>query len=374
MTIYILVTVVVLISITTCIILNQKQFGKYPSGERLERIKRSPNYRNGAFLNKHDTPVMTEGVGYPQVMMTFLFGKKIRVTPEGEIPSVKTDLLHLDRKKDILVWFGHSSYFMQIDGKRILVDPVLSGYASPFSFTVKAFKGADRYTGEDIPDIDYLFISHDHWDHLDYETIMKLKPRIGKVICGLGVGEDFEYWGFDRKSIIEMDWNEQVIPDQGFIINTIPARHFSGRGFKRNQTLWTSYVLLTPTMKIFIGGDGGYDTHFAETGKKFGPFDLAILENGQYDKNWKYIHLLPADLLKAFNDLHAKSLLTVHHSKFALGNHPWDEPMIKVTASARELHIPLLTPKIGEVVNLENTKNPRRLKGDKELHARLFSF
>ena len=371
---YILITVVVLISIATCIILNQKQFGKYPSGSRLERIKKSPNYRNGAFQNKHVTPVMTEGVSYPQVMMTFIFGKKIRVTPEGEIPSVKTDLLHLDRKKDILVWFGHSSYFMQIDGKRILVDPVFSGYASPFSFTVKAFKGTDRYTAEDIPDIDYLFISHDHWDHLDYETIMKLKPRIGKVICGLGVGEDFEYWGFDRKSIIEMDWNEQVIPEQGFIINAIPARHFSGRGFKRNQTLWTSYVLLTPTMKIFIGGDGGYDTHFAETGKKFGPFDLAILENGQYDKNWKYIHLLPADLLKAFNDLHAKSLLTVHHSKFALANHPWDEPMIKVTASARELHIPLLTPKIGEVVNLENTKNPRRLKGDKELHARLFSF
>ena len=163
---YILITVVVLISIATCIILNQKRFGKYPSGERMERIMKSPNYRNGAFQNKHDTPVMTEGVSYPQVMMTFLFGKKIRVTPEGVIPSVKTDLLHLDRKKDILVWFGHSSYFMQIDGKRILVDPVLSGYASPISFTVKAFKGTDRYTAEDIQDIDYLFISHDHWDHL----------------------------------------------------------------------------------------------------------------------------------------------------------------------------------------------------------------
>ena len=355
MTIYILVGVVVLISIATFIILNQKQFGKMPSGERLERIIKSPNYRNGSFQNKHITPVMTEGVSYPQIMMNFIFGKKIRVTPKGEIPSVKTDLLHLDKKKDVLVWFGHSSYFMQIDGKRMLVDPVFSGYASPFSFTVKAFKGTGRYTADDIPDIDYLFISHDHWDHLDYGTIMKLKPRIGKVICGLGVGEDFEYWGFDKKFIIEMDWNEQVIPDQGFIINAIPARHFSGRGFKRNQTLWTSYVLQTPTMKIFIGGDSGYDTHFAETGKKFGPFDLAILENGQYDKNWKYIHLLPADLLKAYHDLHAKRLLTVHNSKFALGNHPWDEPMIKVSASAREMQIPLLTPMIGEVVNLKDS-------------------
>ena len=352
---YIILTIVVLISIATYFVLNQKQFGKFPSGERLERIMKSSNYRNGSFQNQHDTPVMTEGVSYVQVMMTFIFGKKIRVTPDGEIPSVKTDLLHLDKKKDVLIWFGHSSYFIQVDGKRILVDPVLSGHASPFSFSVKAFKGTGGYTAEDIPDIDYLFISHDHWDHLDYETIVKLKPRIGKVICGLGVGEDFEYWGFDKKSIIEMDWNEQVKPDKGFIINAIPARHFSGRGFKRNQTLWSAYVLQTPTMKIFIGGDGGYDTHFAETGKKFGPIDLAILENGQYDKNWKYIHLLPADLLKAFKDLNAKRLLTVHNSKFALGNHPWDEPLIKVTASAKELHILLLTPMIGEPVNLKDS-------------------
>ena len=356
---YIIVFVLILSSIFTYFVLNQKQFGKKPTGERLERIMKSPNYLNGAFQNQHITPVMTEGVSYPQVMMKFIFGKKIRVTPDVEIPSVKTDLMHLDRKKDVLVWFGHSSYFIQIDGKRILVDPVLSGYASPFSFSVKAFKGSDRYNAEDIPDIDYLFISHDHWDHLDYKTVMKLKPRIGKVICGLGVGADFEYWGFNRKSIIEMDWNEQAIPDEGFIINAIPARHFSGRGFKRNQTLWSAYVLQTPTMKIFIGGDGGYDTHFAETGKKFGPIDLAILENGQYDKDWKYIHLLPADLLKAFKDLNAKRLLTVHNSKFALGNHPWDEPLIKVSTSAKELHIPLLKPLIGEVVNLEEPPAPK---------------
>jgi L-ascorbate metabolism protein UlaG (beta-lactamase superfamily) len=353
---YIILTVAVLISIVTYVILNQKQFGKLPSGERLVRIMKSPNYQNGSFQNQHVTPVMTEGVSYLQVMMKFIFGKKIRVTPDSEIPTVKTDLLHLDRKKDILVWFGHSSYFIQIDGKRILVDPVLSGYASPFSFSVKAFKGTDRYTVEDIPEIDYLFISHDHWDHLDYETIMKLKPRIGKVICGLGVGEDFEYWGFDKKSIIEMDWNEQIVPDNGFVINSIQARHFSGRGFKRNQTLWLAYVLQTPSMKIFIGGDGGYDAHFAVTGKKFGPFDLAILENGQYNKYWKYIHLLPADLLKAFNDLNTKRLLAVHSSKFALATHPWNEPLSLISESARMLNLPLITPMIGEQVNLKDTQ------------------
>jgi len=152
-----------------------------------------------------------------------------------------------------------------------------------------------------------------------------------------------------------MDWNEQVTLDSGFVANAVPARHFSGRGLRRNQTLWTSFVLQTPTMKLFIGGDSGYDLHFAEIGKTFGPIDLAILENGQYDNNWKYIHLLPDDLVKAFRDLNAKRLFTVHSSKFALGNHPWDEPLIKIAARSNELSIPLITPMIGEQVNLKES-------------------
>ena len=345
----------VLFSIAVFVILQQSKFGKLPSGDRLERIKKSPNYKDGSFQNQSITPVMTEGVSYFAIGKEFFFGKKKRISPIDKIPSAKTDLINLDKTKDILVWFGHSSYFIQIDGKRILVDPVLSGNASPFSFSIKAFKGTDPYSTADIPEIDYLFISHDHWDHLDYETVMELKPKIRKVICGLGVGEDFEYWGFDKNSIIEMDWNGQVTLDNGFVANAVPARHFSGRGFKRNQTLWTSFVLQTPTMKLFIGGDGGYDQHFAEIGKTFGPIDLAILENGQYDNNWKYIHLLPDDLVKAFRDLNAKRLFTVHSSKFALGNHPWDEPLIKITAHSKELNFPLITPMIGEQVNLKDS-------------------
>ncbi len=354
-TMYILLSLVLLVAAATIIVLNQKQFGKMPSGERLERIKRSPNYRDGAFQNLSITPVMAEGKSYFTVAKETLFAKKVRVTPKNSIPSVKTDLLHLDRNKDVLVWFGHSSYFMQIDGKRFLVDPVLSGHASPFSFTVKAFKGTDRYTADDIPEIDYLIISHDHWDHLDYETLVKLKPRIKNVICALGVGEDFEYWGFDKRIITELDWNEQAVLDSGFTVNALPARHFTGRGFKRNQTLWVSYVLQTPTMKIFIGGDGGYDKHFAEIGKKFGPIDVAILENGQYNENWKYIHMLPGEQVKAFRDLQAKRLFPVHSSKFALSVHPWDEPLKKISAAAKESHIPLITPLIGEQVNLKDT-------------------
>ena len=246
---------------------------------------------------------------------------------------------------------------MQLDGKKILVDPVLSGSASPVKFTTRSFKGSDVYNAEAIPAIDYLFITHDHWDHLDYDTIMKLKPKIKRIITGLGVGEHFEHWGFDKNMIIEKDWNEEVRLDDGFIVNTAPARHFSGRGFKRNGSLWMSFVLQTPSMKIYIGGDSGYDDHFAAIGKKFGPFDLAILENGQYDKNWKYIHMLPEEVVQAAQDLRARRLLPVHWSKFSLSVHAWDEPMIRVVKEAGRKNVAVLHPMIGEVIYLkENTQ------------------
>lgn len=352
---YILLSFAILFSVAAVATLQQAKFGKLPSGDRLERIKKSPNYKNGSFQNLSYTPILTEGVGFMQVSREFFSGKRVRLKPAGEIPSLRTDLIHLDREKDVLVWFGHSSYFMQIGGKRILVDPVLSGHASPFAGSVRAFKGTDPFTADDIPAIDYLFISHDHWDHLDHETIMKLKPKIGKVICGLGVGEDFEHWGFDRKAIVELDWNEEVLLDNGFVVNAVPARHFSGRTFKRNQTLWVSFAFRTPTLNIYIGGDGGYDSHFSEIGKKFGPFDLAVLENGQYNKNWRYIHQLPEDVLKSFIDLNAQRLFPVHCSKFTLANHPWDEPLATITKNSKEAGISIITPMIGETVYLKDT-------------------
>jgi len=352
---YIAAAVTIILSSLAVLTLQHPKYGKLPSKERLERIKQSKNYKNGEFQNQSITPVMAEGVSYWSVSKEFFFNKNERVTPTDSLPSKKTDLINLDKNTDVLLWFGHSSYFIQLDGKRILVDPVFSGNASPFSFSIKAFKGTDRYSADDIPEIDYLFISHDHWDHLDYETIKQLKPKIKKVICGLGTGAHLEHWGYSNSQIVEMDWNEQVILDSGFIVNATPARHFSGRGLKRNQTLWTSFVFKTPTMSLFIGGDGGYDKHFAEIGEKFGPIDLAILENGQYNKNWKYIHLLPEELIKAYKDLNAKRLFTVHSSKFALGNHAWDEPLIKVSASSKQLNIPLITPMIGESVNLKDS-------------------
>src|SRR5688500_559573 len=352
---YIAIFLLVLFALVLTIFFALPKFGKSPTGDRLIKIKASPNFKNGSFQNQSVTPDLTEGATYFSVLKKFIFEKKQRNKPVDAIPSIKTDLLNLDPAKDVLVWFGHSSYFMQIDGKKILVDPVLSGVASSVSFSTNAFKGTDIYTTEEIPVIDYLFISHDHWDHLDYETLVKLKPKIKKIICGLGTGEHLEYWGYDKNKIIEKDWNEEIILDAGFIVNTVPARHFSGRGLKRNNALWVSFVLRTPTLKIFIGGDSGYDKHFDEIGKNFGPFDLAVLENGQYDKSWKYIHMMPVEVLKAAKELNAKKLFPVHSSKFAIANHAWDEPLSSIAALSKDFNIKLITPLIGEEVNLKDS-------------------
>lgn len=349
--------ILALLVIAVYLFLHLPQFGHLPSGARLERITHSENYKNGHFQNLSKTPTMTEGVGFFTVLKQLLFEKNKRLKPVDPIPSLKTDLLNLDPAKDILVWFGHSSYFMQVDRKKILVDPVLSGAASPVSFNMKAFKGTDVYTTDDIPEIDFLFITHDHWDHLDYKTLIRLQPKIKRIICAIGIGAHLEQWGFDKNIIIEADWNEEINPGEGFIVNTVPARHFSGRGLTRNKSIWVSFVLKTPTLKIFIGGDSGYDTHFANIGKAFGPFDLVILENGQYNENWKYIHMQPFETLQAAKDLQAKRVLPVHNCKFPLSVHSWDEPLKKITELA-DPNLKVATPMIGEELDLKNSEQP----------------
>lgn len=351
----ILLAIVLFLGLAVYAFMQQPKFGKLPTGERLQRIQQAPNYRNGEFQNISHTPALAEGVSYWAVLKGFLFEKKKDPSPAGPIPSVYTDLLQLDPDVDVLVWFGHSSYFMQIDGKRFLVDPVLSGSASPVPYSVQAYAGTDRYTVADLPPIDYLLISHDHWDHLDYETIVALRPKVGRVFCGLGVGAHFEHWGYAAAQISEHNWHERIPLAEGFTVHTVPARHFSGRGFARNKSLWLSYVLQTPSKRLFIGGDSGYDGHFAEIGTKHGPFDLAILENGQYDKHWPHIHTLPDEILTAARELQARRILPVHSGKFTLANHPWYEPLSLVHRNAAQVQQPVITPMIGELVNLNNT-------------------
>ena len=347
--------VVVLLTVVSMIVLSQAKFGQSPKGERLERIKKSPNYVDGEFKNIHETPVLTTDKSRFSVMMDFMFQKKVRVAPEVDLPVVKTHIKALDPDEDALIWFGHSSYFIQLKGKTFLIDPVFSDYASPFSFINKAFKGTSVFDAEDFPDIDYLIITHDHWDHLDYQTVKDLRHKIKHVISALGVGQHFEHWGFSNDSITELDWYEGTTINNNWQLTATPARHFSGRGLRSNQTLWASFVLQTPQYNIFIGGDGGYDTHFTEIGDKYGPFDLAILEQGQYDEKWNLIHLMPDLLFKTAKDLDTKRILPVHHSRFALANHPWDEPLNKIVDNQSDSTVSVITPEIGQTVFLRDT-------------------
>jgi L-ascorbate metabolism protein UlaG (beta-lactamase superfamily) len=352
--IYIILIVLALLVALVFVITSQPKFGAIPKGERLERIEKLPNFKDGKFHNLSETPQMSEDAKFLTMMKELFFSKNKK--PINEIPSIKTDLHNLNPDEDVLIWFGHSSYFIQLDGKRILVDPVFSGSASPFSFNIKAFEGSNYYQPKDIPAVDYLIITHDHWDHLDYKTITELKSKVANIITGLGVGAHFEKWGFDVDRIIETDWFEEVKLAEGFVISCTPARHFSGRGFQHKRALWASFVLKTPSQQIFIGGDGGYDSHFAEIGKKFGEFDLVILENGQYNKAWKYIHMMPEQVLQAAKDLNAKRLFPVHSGKFALANHAWDEPLKRITELNKNNSTPLLTPIIGELVRLKDSE------------------
>ena len=348
----IFLVIVAVLALGIFLFLQHPKFGKLPDGERQALIEKSSNFRDGQFQNLSHTPDLAEGVSMATVLKKFFFNKSERSKPAKPLPSQKTDLLNLDPAENILVWFGHSSYFMQVDGKKFLVDPVFSGAASPVSLTTKAFAGADVYTPEDFPEIDFLIISHDHWDHLDYDTVLKLNGKVKKIITGLGTGAHFGRWGFDMGRVEERDWNKTINLGEGFIVHTTPARHFSGRGITRNKAMWMSFVLKTPTMNLYLGGDSGYDTHYKAIGEKFGPFDLAILECGQYNEYWKYIHMMPEEVVIAAQDLRAKKLLPVHWGKFALGLHAWDEPIIRVTTAAKAEQMPVMTPMIGQKVSL----------------------
>lgn len=348
------VCIVVTLAVFIAIYLQHPKFGAKAEGSRLQKMQASPNYKDGSFVNRSFTPSITEGYSMAEVMFSFLFSKAKGRVPKHSIPSVYTDIKNLPQG-DWLVWFGHSSYFMQTDEIKILVDPVFSGNASPIPGSTKAFKGANAYTADDIPEIDYLFISHDHYDHLDYETIRKLKDKVKKVICGLGVGAHLESWGYKAENIIEMDWDTDIEPQTGIKIYGLTTRHFSGRTIKRDQTLWMSFLLHTPSRKIYIGGDGGFDKHFKEIGDLHGPIDLVILENGQYNEAWKAIHFLPGENLQAAIDLKAKRVMPVHSSKFNLALHDWDEPLKEISRINQTVGLPLITPIIGELVSLNDT-------------------
>lgn len=352
--VYGLIGLIVLLIVGGLLFMQHPMFGKLPSGARLERMKQSPNYKDGVFQNQSPTQMLVTDKSKVRVLWDFLFFQVEDLNPKDRLPAVKTDLKALDPDEDILVWMGHSSLYLQINTKRIAIDPVLVS-ASPVAFVNKAFAGTNIYQPDDLPNLDYLIITHDHWDHLDYDTMLNLKSRTGKVICPLGVGAHLEYWGFDPQTIIELDWQEDVQLDGEIKLTALPARHFSGRGLSSNHALWAGYMLQSPCGNIYLSGDTGYDTHIKEIKEEFGTIDLAILENGQYNEKWRYIHIMPDDLVKAVEELQPERLMTIHHSKFALGRHPWYEPLNKIEAASEAHAFNLITPMIGEPVMLNDS-------------------
>ncbi|TDQ56491.1 L-ascorbate metabolism protein UlaG (beta-lactamase superfamily) [Mesocricetibacter intestinalis] len=330
--------------------MHSKPFGRYPEGERLQRVESSPNYHQGEFRNLSPKAQSTQTTKKPrwQVFYEFLFEQRENLRPQQKLPGIKTDLKALPADRNFFVWFGHSSYLLQLEGKRFLVDPVLVA-GSPLSFINKMFEGSNLYGPQDMPSIDYLIITHDHWDHLDYEAVTALQPKVGRVITGLGVGAHLEYWGYPADKIIELDWDQQVRLEGEFRVTALPAQHFSGRDLTRNKTLWASFMLQTPHENIYIGGDSGYGDFYRDIGRRFPHISLAIMENGQYNQDWSNIHILPEQLLQAIRDLNPQRVIGVHNSKFALSKHPWKEPLEKLFRGAQQQGFNLFTPMIGEV-------------------------
>ena len=332
--------------------ISQPSFGRLPQGERLERVRKSPHYDGTQFVNEVETAFSTGNRTKLGVWKDYVFGDKTLLFPDTALHVIKTDLKSLPQDRDWIVWFGHSSYLMNLSGKKVLVDPVFYK-GSPVEFANKMFLGTDIYKPADMPDIDYLVVSHDHWDHLDYEVVTEMKPRVKKVVTALGVGEHFEYWGYPVEKIVELDWWEFADLEEGFRVTATPARHFSGRELHENKTFWASFAFKSPKRLVWIGGDSGYGPHYAKIGKEFPDIDLAIMENGQYNKDWSQVHTMPEYLGKEMIELDAKRYLTVHHSKFSLSKHPYYEPLENAKRAARESGKPVLMPQIGEVMYLE---------------------
>ena len=338
----------------------QEKFGRAPSGERLKRIQASPHYVNGQFVCLEPIEAMTDDLpdeekpNRLETLYRVLFGRDDGRVPKELIPSRKADLHAIPREQDVAIWMGHSTFYLQVGGRRMIVDPVFSDYGSPIFFINRAFRGSNVYTAEDIPELDVLLMTHDHWDHLDYATVMALKPKVKEIICPLGVGEFFEQWGFDLAHLHEEDWDTDIALADDFHIHVLPSQHFSGRFLTRNNTEWCGFAIVTPHRRVYISGDGGYGKHFKDIGRRFDGFDLAMMENGQYNMQWHAIHMLPNETAQAAEDVGARILLPAHGGKFALALHTWQAPYADLLRESAGRSYQMVTPLIGEMVDIEH--------------------
>lgn len=342
-----LIIIVVIASISFLFIRFYKPFGQGISAQdKNDYAQRTDAFYDGYFHGKPEISIMNDKESQFDGKNTTSSGK-IPVNKIQSIPSASKDELKF-------IWFGHSSSMLQMDKKNILIDPVFSDYASPVAgFGVKRFSELPILS-EDLPLIDIVIISHDHYDHLDYSTIKAIDKGVSYYCVPLGVENHLTRWGVDEDKIYTFAWWEEV--EFGDLkITSVPGRHYSGRlPWQMNTSLWSGFVFESTKHTAYYTGDTGYGDHFKEIYEKFGDIDLMILENGQYDDSWEAIHMLPPQGIQACKDVNASWIIPVHWATFSLGYHPWDDPIKQITKLASEEGLNIATPLIGDIVNYSN--------------------
>ena len=327
--------------------------GARPSAERLARMQRSPQFRDGVFHNSVPTTTLIPGGAWKT--LTGQFGKEQRVPP-GRLPVVSrtpADFATPPASGLRVTWFGHATTLIEIDGHRVLVDPVFSERVSPSqAFGPKRFHPPPMPL-HIMPRLDAIVITHDHYDHLDMHAIGTLVRSVTQervpFVTALGVGAHLDRWGVPASRIVELDWWESTQVG-ALTIAAGCARHFSGRFAGRNRTLWASWSIIGPQHRVLHSGDTGEFDGFAENGRRYGPFDLTLIKIGAYGPTWPDIHLTPEQAVRAHGQVNGRFLVPIHWGTFNLAWHAWDEPAERVIAAAELAGVPLAVPMPGEMI------------------------
>lgn len=318
-------------------------------GARLARVEASAHYRDGAFFNDVPQSKASAGVYWDMAVEQFT-GDQIRVPPFAipVLPVVIENPNAPPRDGLRAIWLGHSSVYLELDGTRLLVDPVFSDRASPVGFLGPQRFHEPPISLTDLPKIDAVMISHDHYDHLDMPTIQHLSAKGSRFFVPLGIGAHLEAWGVPDAQIIELEW-WQSAKINGVEIFATPSRHYSGRSIDDYKaTLWSSWSMIGPRHRVYYSGDTGFSDHFKKIGDKFGPFDLSILKVGAYgpSSSWMDIHMDPEQAVQAHKAIQARRMLPVHWATFNMGFHDWDEPIKRTIRAANEANIDMATPRL----------------------------
>jgi L-ascorbate metabolism protein UlaG (beta-lactamase superfamily) len=322
--------------------------------ERENRMLNSPQFKDGKFINPIDVPMMAPGSTWKYIKKQF-FSSRIDPKPKGELPLKpiqSNEWIGLDKSNLFFAWLGHSSILITLDEKTILVDPVLEKRASPVSWIGPKRFHPPPVIAKDLPPIDVVLITHDHYDHLEKTTVKQLSDKTGLFLVPLGMGELFEDWGITPEKVKELDWWEQhVVGPLAFIAT--PGVHYARRGLlDGDKRLWCSWSIRGQSRKVFVSGDSGYFDGFKEVGAKLGPFDITFLKIGSYDDMWKQVHMTPEEAVQQHQDLGGGILVPLHWATFDLALHPWYEPIERALAAADTSNVRVITPLIGERVDL----------------------